>query len=119
VATVPCPYLSVDTESDAVGPVLRLRGELDVVGKDLLQDAISAVLDSSPRLLAVDLSGLAFMDCAGASVLRRASDQLAARQAKLQVTGAQPSVSRLFGLLGLDSHLRLNADGGRTQRGTF
>ena len=97
---VPCPYLIVDTEHDGHRPILRLRGELDVTGKDLLEHALSAAVDSRPQTLVIDLSELAYMDCAGASVLGRAHDLLAARHAQLLVTGAQPIVQRLLDLLG-------------------
>lgn len=100
MTSVPCPYLIVDTEYDGHGPVLRLRGELDVTGKDLLEDAISTAVGSRPRTLAIDLSGLAYMDCAGASVLGRTHDLLAAWPAELLVTGAQPIVARLLDLMG-------------------
>ena len=116
MVSVPSPYLIVDTGHDRHGPVLRPRGELDVVSKDLLEDAISAALNSEPRLLVIDLSELAFMDCAAASVLRRTHDLLAARQARLLVTGAQPIVQRLFDLLGLDTYLRPSTGGGRNHR---
>ena len=116
MANVPCPYLIVDTDHDEHGPVLRLRGELDLASKDVLETAMSAALDSRPQLLVTDLSELTFMDCAGASVLRRAHDRLAARKAQLLVTGTRPIVQRLFGLLGLDNYLNLRTDGEKNHR---
>jgi anti-sigma B factor antagonist len=116
VANVPCPYLIVDTDHDEHGPVLRLRGELDLASKEVLETAMSAALDSRPQSLVVDLSELTFMDCAGASVLRRAHDLLTTRQAQLLVTGARPIVQRLFGLLALDTYLNVRTGGGRNRR---
>jgi anti-anti-sigma factor len=113
VAGVPCSYLIVVTGYGRHGPVLRLSGELDVCGTDLLESAISVALDSRPRKLVLDLSELTFMDCAGASVLRRTHDLMAARQAQLLVNGARPNVQRLFDLLGLNAYLRLSAGGGK------
>lgn len=109
MTNVPSPYLLVVTEHHDRGPVLRLRGELDVSSKDLLERAISAALEPPPQMLVFNLSELAFMDCGGASVLRRTHDLLAGRQTQILVTGAQPIVRRLFHLLGLDTCLDLNA----------
>jgi anti-anti-sigma factor len=99
VVSVRCPYLIVDTEHNGHGPVLRLRGELDVTGMELLENAISAAVQARPQTLAIDLSELAYMDCAGASVLGRTHDLLAAWPAQLLITGAQPAVQRLLDLL--------------------
>ena len=45
MANVPCPYLIVDTDHDEHGPVLRLRGELDLASKDVLETAMNAALE--------------------------------------------------------------------------
>ena len=105
MACVPCAYFVVITEQDERGVILRLTGELDVTGKDLLESAVGAALRSRPPMLTVDMSELTFMDCAGAMVLRRAHEALAARQSRLLLIGARPIVVRLLSLLGLGTWL--------------
>jgi anti-anti-sigma factor len=100
-------HLVIVTEHQERQSVLRLLGELDLSNKDLLQDAISAALEHSPRMLVLDLLGLSFMDCSGLRVLVRTHKHLADDQRQLFVAGSRPVVRRLIHLTGLDAYLRL------------
>jgi anti-sigma B factor antagonist len=104
-------YLSVLSEHYSQRSVLRLRGELDISGRDRLRHAISSALERHPPILVVDLSELSFTDCAGLSVLIWAHKHLAERGDSLIVTGPQPIVQRLLYLTGLDSYLRVSVAG--------
>ena len=95
-------YLRITAEHYGSWSELRLDGELDVCNRDLLENAISEALERGSRLLAVDLSALAFMDCAGLSVLAEAHRLMARSQRRLVLAGARPIVRRLIGLTGLD-----------------
>jgi anti-sigma B factor antagonist len=102
------PHLMIIAEHHPRRPVLRLLGELDLSNKALLQDVIGGLLEQRPQMLVLDLSGLAFMDCSGLSVLVGARRHLAEDQRSLFVTGAQPIVRRLIALAGLDVRLHLS-----------
>jgi anti-sigma B factor antagonist len=104
----PAAHLAVVTEHHGQRSVLRLHGELDASNRDHLRSAISSVLESHPLLLVVDLSGLAFTDCAGLSVLVWAHKRLAGCGHRLVVTGAEPAVRRLLHLTGLGTYLHLS-----------
>lgn len=101
-------HLAVITEHHGQRSVLRLQGELDVASRDRLRSAISSALENHPPLLVVDLSGLAFIDCAGLSVLVWAHKHLAGRGHRLLITGANPAVQRLLHLTGLGTYLYLS-----------
>ncbi|HEY2267266.1 MAG TPA: STAS domain-containing protein [Streptosporangiaceae bacterium] len=102
------PHLMIIAEHHPRRPVLRLLGELDLSNKALLQDVIGGLLEQRPQMLVLDLSGLAFMDCSGLSVLVSTRRHLAEDQRSLFVTGAQPIVRRLIALAGLDVRLHLS-----------
>jgi anti-anti-sigma factor len=107
-AVFSAPHLMIIAEHHPRRPVLRLLGELDLSNKVLLQDVVGGILEQRPQLLVLDLSGLAFMDCSGLSVLVSAHRNLAEDQHSLFVTGVQPIVRRLIALVGLTVHLHLS-----------
>ena len=104
----PTTHLAVVTERHGQRSVLRLQGELDVSNRDRLYSAISSALENHPPLLVVDLSGLAFIDCAGLSVLVWAHKRLAGCGHRLIITGANPVAQRLLHLTGLGIYLHLS-----------
>ncbi len=92
---------------------LSVTGELDVASRDRLSEAVEAFLRTSPGDLALDLSGVTFLDAAGLGrlvVLRQA--QLSAGH-ELGLVGSSATVVRLFALTGLQ-HLLADAT-----RGTY
>jgi anti-sigma B factor antagonist len=107
-AVFSAPHLMIIAEHHPRRPVLRLLGELDLSNKALFADVIGGILEQRPQMLVLDLSGLAFMDCSGLSVLVSARRHLAGDQRSLFVTGAQPIVRRLIALVGI--HVRLYLD---------
>ena len=100
------PFFIV-TEHHGQQSLIRLEGELDICGTDYLRQAISWALDSAPKTLIADLSGLGFADCAGLSVLVWAHDILAGAGQELIITGCQPIVRRLLSLTGLNMYLHV------------
>jgi anti-anti-sigma regulatory factor len=69
--------------------VLRLHGELDASQRDWL----------------ADLSALDFLDCGALAVLVAAQQRLTGHDGRLVIRGAQPIVTRLLAVTGLDRYL--------------
>ena len=111
-----CPFsgqessLAVVIEDHGPHLTIRLRGELDLIEADRVRELISDLVAREPRLLVADLSGLAFIDCAGLSVLAYAHQRQAAGGRRLLVYGAQPLVRRVLTLTGMDTYLRLTPE---------
>jgi anti-anti-sigma factor len=105
-----CPDLAIITECQSGRAALRLQGELDAGSRDRLRRAISDALEGRPRILVIDLAAVNFADCGGLAVLVSAHQQLAQQGCDLIIMAAQPMVSRLICLTGLDTYLHL---GGR------
>lgn len=104
------PGLAIEVEDSGSYPIVRLRGELDLTEKDRLHEVMNTLLERGTRLLVADLSGLAFTDCAGLSVLTDAHRRQAAQGRLLLIYGAQPLVRRVLTLTGLDTYLHITPE---------
>ena len=80
-------------------PVVRLSGEVDVTTRGL-EVMLGVLAAKRPRLLLVDLSGLAFLDCAALGVVLRAQAELRAAGCELTLAGPSGEVARLLELTG-------------------
>ena len=80
---------------------VAVRGELDIRSSPDLRAWLSRVLEQGASQLAVDLSGVSFMDSSGLGVLVGAHKRLARGGSRLQVIGASPAVVRLLTVTGL------------------
>jgi anti-sigma B factor antagonist len=87
-------------ERDGVITV-SLRGELDVASVPALQVYLSEIRWPEQASCVVDLTGLAFIDCACLGVLTRQREQMQARGGSFALAGPHGSVLRLLSLTGL------------------
>jgi anti-anti-sigma regulatory factor len=98
----PEPLLSARLVDDPFSCVVALTGELDLSTRDelaLVGDAVPACC----RRLVLELSGLTFLDIAGA----RAFINLAERMDVVSLTGAPPWIARVLTLLDMEQRLTL------------
>ncbi|SFT57044.1 anti-anti-sigma factor [Geodermatophilus amargosae] len=84
------------------GPVWSLHGEVDLTEAVYVATALVDVAGDAPGEVVVDLSGLAFLDVAGARALHSAAGELAGRGIALRLAGAHRSVRRCLDLFDLD-----------------
>jgi anti-sigma B factor antagonist len=84
-------------------PLITVTGELDLMGADALRQAIAAALQSGRDRLALDLSGLRFIDSAGLAVLIEA----ASRVETVELRSPSDAVRRAVELTGLTDVLRM------------
>lgn len=81
--------------------VLKVRGELDAVTADEFAVEAVRLLKRIDGPVAVDLSLLEFVDCAGARMLAAVLDTIPSWRL-VEVCGIRPRVRRLLDLVGLD-----------------
>ena len=91
--------LSVAVNKSTGAPVVRLAGEVDVTTRGL-EVVLGVLAAKKPRLLLVDLSALAFIDCAALHVILRAHRELQAAGCELAMAGPSGTVARLLDLTG-------------------
>jgi anti-sigma B factor antagonist len=83
---VPLGAVSVRERDGAI--VVSLRGELDVVSAPVLQAYLSDIRWPEQARCVVDLTGLAFIDCACLGVLVRHCEEIRARGGNLRRSGS-------------------------------
>jgi anti-sigma B factor antagonist len=93
---------AVSQEQRGALPLLHVRGELDIDAAPRLKEAILAALKPDARSLAIDCSGVDFMDSTGLQVLMIATKRTAERGGEVYVVGVKDQVRRVFSLLGLE-----------------
>lgn len=97
----PGPGLVAVIEPRAEVTVVRLQGDLDLLGAGTLR----RMLNGPPAIggpLEFDLAGLDFLDCAGLAVLVETQRRAAGDGHAVRLAGATGDVRRLLALTGLD-----------------
>jgi anti-anti-sigma factor len=85
---------------------LEISGELDVTTIPALTRQLARLADLRPGRLVIDLSGLAYLDCASASLLASTAALLPAGRS-LVLASARPEVRRLLQVTGLAGRVEL------------
>jgi anti-anti-sigma factor len=84
------------------GPVVEISGEIDIYSGPQLQDQLRSVVREYGARLALDLSGVTFIDCAGTDVLLAARRHAQLEGGWLHVIQASRRVQRALALMHLD-----------------
>ena len=102
--------MSVCTEDGTGGSrtVVRLVGEADVTTR-VLTEVLDAEAAKKPRLLLVDVSGLAFIDSAALHEIVLAHRRLRADGCALALVSPSPAVARVLQLSALDQVIPVHA----------
>jgi anti-anti-sigma factor len=87
---------------------LRVRGELDLATTELLADRLRRLRERNAAVL-LDLDELAFIDASGLRVVLDAAGDARRDGWAFTVTRGSAPVRRLFELLEVDEHLRIEA----------
>ncbi|MCQ6563605.1 STAS domain-containing protein [Paenibacillus mendelii] len=89
------------------GSVLQLRGDLTKMSENELLDGLAGGLDESVRFLALDLTGVSYINSGGMAVLIRLAR--IARRAGVHTFawGVTPHYEKLFRMVGLTEWLML------------
>ena len=94
------PFAVVLAEVDGV-PVLRLRGELDIVTAPQFGTVLADVCNSGVSVV-VNLAQLSFMDSSGLTVMTRAHTELSESGSRLVLAGVPRNILRLLEVTGFD-----------------
>lgn len=89
--------------------VVALRGELDLTSADQVRDYLLGALAGRPGSIIMDLTGLAFLDCAGLRVLTGAGRCARQLGVSFALAGPQGIVARVIHLVGLAQHYAIYA----------
>jgi anti-anti-sigma factor len=90
---------------DTGSAVLRLSGELDIVGVPVLERELTLALDGRPARVILDLSNLSFLDASGIGVIAGGIDRARRQGTTVSARGPRGIVRRVLQLTGFDSVL--------------
>jgi len=103
--------LSLDIDrSDAEAPCLQIVGEIDIATAPTLEEAANALLESRPRTLVLDFTGVPFCDSSGVGVLVRLYNRAILVGCRLTVRNPAPNVRAVFEMTSLTRILRIEPD---------
>ena len=100
--------VSVEDREGGSRTVVRLAGEADVTTR-ALAEVLDAEAVKKPRLLLVDVSGLAFIDSAALHQIVQAHRKLRADGCRLELVGPSPAVARILQLSAIDQVIPVRA----------
>lgn len=97
---------SVEVRQEPGTLILRLCGELDMASRDLIEPAVMAAIPSAYAVV-LDLRDLTFCDSTGVAMFVAANEKAKAAGTTLTVANLQPSVSRVFEIMGMQTVLNI------------
>jgi anti-anti-sigma factor len=86
----------------SIGPVVTISGEIDIQSGPQLRDQLLGIMRRRGAQLALDLTGVTFIDCAGINVLLSVHRRAQLEGGRLRVVRASPRVRRVLALTRLD-----------------
>jgi anti-anti-sigma factor len=99
--------LEIAVEAGTFGPVVKLRGESDLVTIGQLRDVLGDQLAGGAQHLTIDLSGLRFADSMTIRLFIETDQALKNAGRTLELLRPQPAVAQSFALLGVDQVLTI------------
>ncbi|MEV0254546.1 STAS domain-containing protein [Streptomyces sp. NPDC050732] len=94
--------LNITRHTTPTGPLLEVAGELDYEHSSVLREQVERLLLSPGQQLVIDLSGLAFCDSTGISVLLAARQRAQDAGAETVLVAVPAQTLRIFAIVGLD-----------------
>lgn len=91
---------------------VRVAGEIDMSNAPELGDFLAQLIQSEQQDLALDLSGIEFMDSSGLGVLVKTHQLLAERKQSLVLLSPSPQVMRTLEVSGLNNVLSIDGSAG-------
>ena len=82
--------------------VIEIRGELDLHTATALQGRLTELTSDDPAFIALDLSGVPFMDSSSLGVVVAALKRLRERGGELALIGASGSPAKVLAITGMD-----------------
>jgi anti-sigma B factor antagonist len=93
--------LDLSLRDGADGPVLSVKGEVDVYTVPALRDALYRLIDGGASRITVDVAGMDFIDSSGLGVFVGALKRQREQAGELVLRGLQPAARKVFEITGL------------------
>ena len=99
-----------EREVDAAATILAVEGEIHVSTAPEFSELLNRAVDDGQIRLVLDLSGVAFIDSTGLSVLLNALRRVTRAGGAMALVCSNPTVLRLFEITRLDSTFDIYAE---------
>ena len=87
------------------GPLVRVRGDLDMVSVAYLSDVLDGLASDGHVHLRLDLSDVTFVDSRGVAAIIAASRSWSRDGRSLEIVRGSPTIMRVFEALGIEAAL--------------
>ena len=91
----------VDLEEEAVVPILRVNGEIDIYTFPKLSKAMKDLIDKGTIRLILNLENVQYIDSTGLGAIAHSSHVIAKQGGKVSVVCTRPQVRKIFDVSGL------------------
>jgi anti-sigma B factor antagonist len=108
---VPPGELGVHDRVDGDRHEIGLTGELDIASAPLLEAKVADLCAEGAKAVAIDLSGLTFIDSTGLRAILTVQSMCDSRSCAFSLVPGDESIQRLFTLTGLLEHLPFQGNG--------
>lgn len=105
MGVTPSQELELRTERGDTSTTIFVAGEVDYGTASQLRSALVGLVNGDSRDVVVDLTGVTFVDSTALSVLVQGKQRLHSAGQRMSVTGAQPRVTRVLELAGVEDYL--------------
>lgn len=102
--------LEVDTQERDDLVQVSLRGELDLSTVERVEEELRQVEERTNKLIALDLSGLSFLDSTGLRLMVTADQRARKSGRRLAIVKGPETVHRVFTITRLDERLEMVDD---------
>ncbi|HWL52130.1 MAG TPA: STAS domain-containing protein [Chthoniobacteraceae bacterium] len=89
---------------------LVLEGEIDLSQSAALRQAFGAILESRPKAIFIDMTGVTYIDSSGLACLIEAMQRLRTHEGQLALFGIHENVQNIFEIARLDLVFRIFPD---------
>lgn len=93
---------TLSTRQGRIGTVVEVAGDVDMSTTPELRDQLRQLVESGPRVVVVDLTGVGFMDSSGLGVLVVAYKDLRERDGWLALAGVSRAVRTVLSITSVD-----------------
>ena len=100
--------MGIDIKSENGSAIAVLSGEIDHHGaKELRAELDRFIITMQPELLALDLSGITFMDSSGIGLIMGRSKLMKECGGRLEIHSPQPYIRRVLKLSGIERIVKI------------
>lgn len=110
--------LALERQAHAPWTVVRVTGELDLHTSPKLRDEVLELVAAGTDRLALDLSGVSFMDSSSLGVLVTCLKRIRERDGRLALVGVSGSPAKVLALTGLDRVFEISGSVDDLEAGT-